>query len=170
MSLYTSQLDYDNFNKSFTKWSVTTLSGVRRAIADMTVEAAELGASITADIINDETNGTGRAAASIGRYDSGRLKHPSSESGPQDAFWSTRWIKDEFEVVYGSHVPYLPYIDLGFDVETQRVIFLQGRFVTVGPFSFQGIHAFDRAIVQVQGDRAFMQRLFSKHFARIGFS
>ncbi len=170
MSLYTSQMNYDNFNKSFRKWAVSTTSGVRRAVADMAGDAAERGADLTAEIINEETDGTGRAAASIGKFNPDRLKKPNFEAGPEDAFWSEKWIKDEYEIVYGSHVPYLPYIDLGFSVETQRVIFIEGRFVTIKPFSFEGIHAFDRAIIQVQGSRAFMQAIFLKHFKRIGFS
>lgn len=170
MSLYTAKMSYDQFNESFKKWSFTTQASVKRAIADMAVETAEKGAEKTADIINDETDGTGRAASSIGHFDVSRLKMPTLDAGPQDAFWSTGWEKDDYVVVYGSHVPYLPYIDLGFTVATQRVVFIEGRFVTVHPFSFMGIHAFDRAIIEIQGNRSFMQSIFLKHFKKIGFA
>ena len=163
-------MDYDAFNKSFRTWLTSTRVGVKKAISDTAVDIAERAADLTATIFNDETDGTGRSAASIGKYNPDRLKGASADSGPQDAFWSEKWVKDEYRVEYGSHVPYVPYIDLGFSVETQRTIFIEGRFVTIKPFSFQGIHAFDRAITQVEGSRSFMQAIFLKNFKKVGFS
>ncbi len=141
-----------------------------RRFSDMSVETAEEGIKIIRRIIADEATDSGRLAASIGIYDPSFLVQPDGDSSPADAYWhqSTRRGSQHF-VEFGTNVPYAIFIELGFAVTNIRVVFIAGRFVTIHPFSFQGIHAFERGMTEVETNELVLAGIFRRNMRLLGF-
>ena len=128
---------------------------------------ARATAKIAQNIVASELSDSGRLAASIGWYEPGYLKRPSSGSTPKDAFWVASTKGNVYFVEYGTNVPYAVPVFLGFTVSDERVIYIpsSGRFITVKPFTFGGINALDRAHVQFQADSKRRRQIFEDNFA-----
>ncbi len=144
-----------------------------RNIAKQTAhDSARAVAKIAKDIVAAEASDGGRLAASIGFYEPGYLKRKGTGSSPSDAYWVETTRGNIFFVEYGTTVSYAVPIFLGFTVSEKRVVFLpeEGRFITVRPFSFEGIHALDRAQAEFNSDPLLLQEIFNSNMEQLEFS
>lgn len=138
---------------------------VKNTVRDVGLEAARR----SKEIVDNEVSDSGRLAASIGYWDQKYLKKPNTESSPTDAHWAEFTAGNRYVAEFGSNVPYALPILLGFTMnETRRVWSTRlGQFITVKPFSFGGVFAYERAIDSVNADSRFLQRTFKKNMKEL---
>jgi len=165
------QLGYLKFDmREFQRASMNLLSDknirrsrlvVKRTVHDLGIEAAKNAQRIVADEVSD----SGRLAASIGIYNSGYLKQGGTGSSKRDAHFVEMTVGNKYVVEFGSNVPYATPIMLGFTMNERRVVFSTrlGQFITVHPFSFRGVHAYERGLDQMNSDHMLQQKIFEKN-------
>ncbi len=165
--------NYHHYQRSMMKLlSNKNVVLARNVVKQTAHDAARMVATIAKDIVAAEASDGGRLAASIGFYEPGYLKRKGTGSTPSDAYWVETTRGNIYFVEYGTTVSYAVPIFLGFTVSEKRVVFLpeEGRFITVRPFSFQGIHALDRAQAEFDSDPNLLQEIFQGNMTQLELS
>lgn len=141
---------------------------VKRTVRDI----GYLEAQYAKDIVDDEVSDSGRLAASIGYYDQSYLKKSNTGSSPADAYFAEFTAGNRYVVEFGSNVEYATPIMLGFTMSERRVVFStrMNKFITVKPFTFDGIFAYERAHNMVQSDYQRLIRIFKKNARELELS
>lgn len=132
----------------------------KSVVHDMAREAAKVSKRIVAD----EASDGGRLAAGIGYYEPGFLRRRGTGSNIRDPYWQEFTAGNIYRVEFGTNVPYATPIMLGFTMDSTRVVFSTrlNKFITVHPFSFLGVHAYERAAQEVAGDRGKIEEIFNR--------
>lgn len=141
---------------------------IRNIVRDVATEATEWEMDVARRILSEETNGTGRLSASMGKFDDGWLKERDPDAGPADAYWEEYFDGDEYYIVAGSNLDYAAAINYGFQQDDTRKVFLQreGRWVTVKPFSYGGLHYLERAADEVAADKSKVDQIVAKNLQK----
>ncbi len=167
--MLTYNFDYSGLNMKIGELYASL--GPRQAlnlVRDVAEEATEWEMDVARRIINDETHGTGRLSASMGKFDRSWLREEDPDASPSDAYWEEYFDGDEYYIVAGSTLEYAAAINYGFSQDDTRKVFLQreGRWVTVKPFSRGGLHFLERAADEVSSDQAKVNQIVSKNLSK----
>ena len=94
-------------------------------------------------------------------HDTGRLR-ASIGHGPEGV-WDEEFIKGKRYIVeVGTNVEYAPYMEFGFTMSSGHVAYIKavGGFRYVHPFTFEGLHFFQKAADRTEG---ILQSILERH-------
>lgn len=116
------------------------------ALADMYYPAAMMAGVLEAGLFFE------REAKLGAPHDTGRLR-ASIGHGPEGV-WDEEFRKGQAYIVeVGTNVEYAPYMEFGFTMSSGHVAYIKavGGFRYVHPFTFEGLHFFQKAADKTEG-------------------